>query len=288
MTGAPLVPIDQLLAVTGLNRNLLYAWERRYDILPEARDARGMRLYTPQQVQRLRKLKRAVDEGHRIGTIARLSIAELDALKPAVQEDTTLAEVLAAAGNLDSERIANLLRVRLRSQGVRAWVLETVMPLMALAGDLWDENRLTVAGEHILSLGTKQVLLSCLNDMPVATGAETAIVTTLEDEYHEFGAVSATILARLHGVDARYLGPCLPIREIATAAARLKVRYVILSAISLPAEIACPAILALRMKLPADIILIAGGNRLEDLPAGPNLRVERDLADFSLTRAGPV
>ena len=286
-TGGSLIPVDALLRLTGLNRNLLYAWERRYGLLPEARDSRGVRLYTQEQAARLMKLRQAVDDGHRIGTIARLGLAELDALAPAGPDHAGLGDMIAAAANLDTGRIANLLRMRLRAEGVQQWVLGTILPLMSLAGDLWEENRLTVTGEHVLSLGSKQVLLACLTDLEVPAGAETAIVTTLENEFHEFGAVSATILARLNGIDARYLGPCLPIREIATAAARLKVRYVIVSAISLPADMACPAILGLRMKLPADIVLIAGGNRLDGLPETPNLRVERNLSDFSLMNRQP-
>ncbi len=50
---------------TGLSKDTLRAWERRYGFPKPARDARGDRRYSAVQVERLRKIKRLVDAGFR-------------------------------------------------------------------------------------------------------------------------------------------------------------------------------------------------------------------------------
>lgn len=77
--------------LAGLPVETLRVWERRYGVSDAGRSPRGQRLYSDEQVKRLGLLKRAVDQGHAIGTIARL---ELDAL-------ATLAGSTAAAAGAD-------------------------------------------------------------------------------------------------------------------------------------------------------------------------------------------
>jgi DNA-binding transcriptional MerR regulator len=60
-----LLTISAVERETGLSKDILRAWERRYGFpLPE-RNARGDRRYPQQQVERLRKIKRLVDHGFR-------------------------------------------------------------------------------------------------------------------------------------------------------------------------------------------------------------------------------
>jgi hypothetical protein len=66
--------------LAGLSAETLRVWERRYDLSAARRSARGQRLYTAEQVQRLGLLKQLVDRGHPIGQLAHLPIDELRAL----------------------------------------------------------------------------------------------------------------------------------------------------------------------------------------------------------------
>ena len=52
---------------TGLSKDTLRVWERRYGFPAPGRDARGERLYPLDQVDKLRTLKRLLDLGHRPG-----------------------------------------------------------------------------------------------------------------------------------------------------------------------------------------------------------------------------
>lgn len=62
---SPLLTISAVERETGLSKDTLGAWERRYGFPIPERDARGDRRYPPQQVERLRKIKRLVDHGFR-------------------------------------------------------------------------------------------------------------------------------------------------------------------------------------------------------------------------------
>ena len=67
---------------TGLSKDVLRMWERRYGFpLPE-RDANGERAYPAAQVERLRQIKRLMDQGHRPGKLLALPVEALAALAP--------------------------------------------------------------------------------------------------------------------------------------------------------------------------------------------------------------
>ena len=66
--------------LAGLPVETLRVWERRYGVSDADRSPHGQRLYSADQVRRLGLLKRVVDQGHAIGTVARLAADELIAL----------------------------------------------------------------------------------------------------------------------------------------------------------------------------------------------------------------
>ena len=61
--------------LAGVSTHALRVWERRYGVPAPDRSQGGARLYSEQEVRRLRLLKRAVDRGHAIGQIAHLETA---------------------------------------------------------------------------------------------------------------------------------------------------------------------------------------------------------------------
>lgn len=66
--------------LAGLPAETLRVWERRYQLSSPARSPHGQRLYSAEQVRRLSLLKQLVDQGHAIGTLAVLTLAQLQAM----------------------------------------------------------------------------------------------------------------------------------------------------------------------------------------------------------------
>lgn len=73
--------------LAGLSVETLRVWERRYGLSDTERSAHGQRLYTAEQVSRLRLLKQLVDQGHPIGLIAELPLAQLEEMNSANTAD---------------------------------------------------------------------------------------------------------------------------------------------------------------------------------------------------------
>ncbi|NYE60313.1 DNA-binding transcriptional MerR regulator [Duganella sp. 1224] len=103
--------------LAGLPVETLRVWERRYGVSDANRSPQGQRLYSAEQVHRLGLLKRVVDLGHAIGTVARLEAADLAELAGALPAATgahalTLAVVgTALAQRLGATRTAPVLDI---------------------------------------------------------------------------------------------------------------------------------------------------------------------------------
>ncbi len=89
---------------TGIRRETLRIWERRYGFPQPGRDGAGERLYPASQVARLRLIKRLLDAGHRPGRVVLASEAQLqgwlNAPPPAPRRATATS---ARAGALSGE-----------------------------------------------------------------------------------------------------------------------------------------------------------------------------------------
>ena len=85
-------PVEILLNIsavereTGLSKDTLRIWERRYDFPRPVRDDNGDRAYTMEQITKLRLIKRLLDQGHRPGKIIGLDDDHLSRLvtEPAI------------------------------------------------------------------------------------------------------------------------------------------------------------------------------------------------------------
>ena len=82
--------------LAGLPVETLRVWERRYGVSDTERSAHGQRLYSGAQVCRLSLIKQLVDQGHPIGTLARLPIGQLRQLMAAPDAHTPLRPIRVA------------------------------------------------------------------------------------------------------------------------------------------------------------------------------------------------
>lgn len=65
---------------TGLSKDTLRIWEKRYGFPAPTRDVQGERCYPMDQVERLRVIKRLLDVGHRPGRVVNLPAEDLQTL----------------------------------------------------------------------------------------------------------------------------------------------------------------------------------------------------------------
>lgn len=128
---------------TGIGRDTLRVWERRYGFPEPRRNARGERVYSERQLQRLLRIRRLMDQGLRPGKLLPLDEQQLDALEDSLRPgadsppEGPVLDLLDAIGSTRGDRVAELLQASFQQQGMQAFILETVAPLLKAVGDSW-------------------------------------------------------------------------------------------------------------------------------------------------------
>jgi DNA-binding transcriptional MerR regulator len=157
-TSQPAYSIGALARLTGVSREKIRIWERRYAALTPARDAGNQRRYSETDVARLILLRRLVDAGHAIGSIAAL---DADALERLLEQQAANREAGA-----EGDRPASALVVGaeagqaaeiLTGAGIAVWVTEDAADAAQLLTD--------AAPVEAVILATPTLLGSSLNDL---------------------------------------------------------------------------------------------------------------------------
>src|SRR5256884_5804395 len=125
--------IREVVRITGLRREQLYMWQRRYGFPDPSRDGFGDRVYPPDQVARLRLIKQLLSEGWRAGAVVPLADTALQSmLGLTVEEPAPLpTEIETAIRMLASHRTGDLqqhLSKLLATQGLRKFLEQTLIP----------------------------------------------------------------------------------------------------------------------------------------------------------------
>lgn len=274
---------------TGLSIETLRAWERRYRIVEPQRDGNGRRAYRPEDVIRLRKLREATERGHPISRLARLGSADIERLlgQAAPRQggsaplQSIAAQVLEAARDYRPADCDRLLATALALLPLSQVVHEVLTPLMREIGERWHRGELNIAQERMVSMALRKQLSSVLDTYGrIATGP-LLVFATPSGERHELGILMGALLASARNARCHYLGPDLPVADLATFATRVRARAVVLSVLMQDSSV--PQLAELAQFLPESIELWAGGGAVEQAPreALPaRLRVLPDLTAF--------
>jgi DNA-binding transcriptional MerR regulator len=273
---------------TGLSKDVLRIWERRYGFPHPARDDNAERQYAAGDVAKLRTIKRLMDTGLRPGKLIRQSLAELnalaekrvhprrEALAPAVERD-----VLALLKGHDATGLQGALANLLLRQGVQRFVLETVAPLSRAVGEAWMRGELQVFEEHFYTEQVQAALRSAVGPLPRQSGTPRILLTTVPGEQHGLGLLMVEALLAPEGVHCLALGTQTPFDDIRQCAQAFKVNVVALSfSAAFPLRQSGEALALLRRQLPAAVALWAGGEHLRRLRKNlAGVQLLPDLAD---------
>lgn len=276
---------------TGLGKDTLRVWERRYGFPRPVRDAHGDRAYPRDQLERLRQIKRLLDLGHRPGRIVGATDEELRRLAVAVPQ--SIASTPEDAGHPDDEfqpeldalrshdvtGLRRLLSQRLARNGLERMVTEALPRLNRAVGDAWSTGRLAIYEEHLYTEQLKSLLRQAIGALPPGTQPPRVLLGTVPGELHVLGLLMVEALLVLRGLQVVSLGAQTPLGELAAAARAHRADIVALSFSSaFPARQVAPVVQQLRELLPAETGLWIGGAGCRRF-AGTIAGVEH-LADF--------
>ncbi len=277
--------IREVVRITGLRREQLYMWQRRYGFPSPLRDPFGDRVYPPDQVARLKLIKQLLSEGWRAGAVVPLSDSALQSmLGLTVAEPAPLpAEIETSVRLLAQHRIGELqnhLSKLLVGQGLRKFLEQTLIPLneavheRVVRGDMenFQELRFADLAQRLLRDVTRLV-------RPTRDARQILLATPPNDP-NVLGLAILELLLFTEGINCLTLGAGVPAQEIAGAAKAYKVNVVVLLFDrGISGKIAGQEIRGLRAALPESLPLIVSG-RAVNLLAKPIPNV-RTAADFS-------
>jgi len=275
-------PIQVVARRTGLTADVLRAWEKRYGVVEPGRSEGGRRLYSDDDIERLRLLRRASAAGRRISQIARLDRGELIDLVQEDEREEAVAEIepapgeaqavellkaaVTAAERLEGRELEAVLNRALVTLGAAALIEQVLAPLMVQLGEAWEHGSLRPAHEHLASTVVVRILGKLIESAEPAGGAPKLVVATLSQQLHEFGALFAAAVAATEGWRVTYLGRDLPAEELAAAASEIGAAAVAVSVVyQTTARKVEEELRKLRQQLPTKVPVFIGGAGADEL-----------------------
>jgi len=272
---ATLLGIAEVERETGVSKDQLRVWERRYGFPSPPRNPYGERRYSHAEVAKLRLVRRLMDRGMRPGRLMGLTSEALEALAiEGMEVERSVLQDLALY-LLKTHQTAQLRRElaqTLMRDGLFRFVTETAAPLVSMVGQAWMRGELRVFEEHLFTEILQGLLRGGIGQGAGPGGAPRILLTTLPQEQHALGVLMVEALCTLEGADCVALGPQTPVGDIAAAAAAKDVDIVALSFSSnFSALQVSEGLEALRSGLAASVELWCGGAgaaRAKRIPEG--------------------
>ncbi len=253
---------------TGIRKDTLRVWEKRYGFPIPVRAEHDERLYPTAQVEQLRLIKRLIINGLRPSNVVGLTVSELDALLASTKLIVTNSapQALPFMALIKTHQSAALrleLNRALLEHGLAVFLSKTVIPLNQLVGQSWMRGEMRIFEEHLYSEQLTQVLRNAIGTVRDAEAVPRVLLSTLPGEAHGLGLLMAEAMLSLHGASCVNLGVQTPIQEIASAASAHRASIVV---VSFSEAISAPQIKVglqqLRLALPSEIAVWAGGSGL--------------------------
>ncbi|KPK35183.1 MAG: hypothetical protein AMJ66_01870 [Betaproteobacteria bacterium SG8_40] len=275
---------------TGLSKDTLRIWERRYDFPRPLRDQNGDRAYTPEQVAKLQIIKRLLDRGHRPGKIMRLDEEQLAKLaaRPAAEvaprQDIEL--YLRLLRSHQSRELRRQLSQAMVRHGLQRFIVDTVAPLNEAVGEAWMRGEIAIFEEHLYTELMQGLIRNSITALQSQGNAPRVLLTSLPNEPHSLGLLMVEAMLAAENAHCIPLGTETPVTEIVHAAEAHRANIVALSfSGAYPESKAVEALRELRAMLPGSVLLCAGGagvarirRRLDDIQLIANLEKMCEVA----------
>jgi len=291
--------IGALSRATGIPVETLRTWEARYGFPEPDRKPSGHRVYPPSIVPRLRLVAEVIARGHRASDAVPAgdeALRDLLQATPAARESAHAAPDdaprddeaawLAAVRAFDSDRLTRMLLGEAARLGPIGFVEHRVAPLLSRTGELWSFGALEISQEHFLSERIADVLRTLR--LPHENGASGPLVAfaTLPGERHALGLQMAALVVAAANCRVLYLGPEVPVAQLATLAGATSTRALAVSVSSAAnPESAAAMLVELRDRLPRHVRLLVGGSGAPRIAGAEIVQTVQGLQAWARTLA---
>jgi MerR family transcriptional regulator, light-induced transcriptional regulator len=223
--------IGEVSRRTGVTRELLRAWERRYGLLEPIRSSGGFRLYGDDDLRRVAAMQRHLADGLSAAEAARfaqLPVAPRPELAAATPGEA-IEQLLDALAAFDADAAHAVIDSRLAAYSLPAFLSDLVLPCLRELGLRWEDGRATIAQEHFASSLLHGRLLGLTRSWDAGEGSR-ALLACAPGEQHDLPLLVFGIALRELGWRVTYLGQDTPVLTLAEAARDLEPHVVVVSA----------------------------------------------------------
>jgi len=285
--------------LTGVPRNTLIAWERRYGFVRPRRNDNGYRSYSEEDVANLLRIRNALGAGLKIseaiallkktdqnGAVPIPTLAQSSTFVPADKNRhrelcDSLTSALIEYRARDAERLLSQLVTVPFEERVHA----VFFPVLQRIGELWSNGEVNIAQEHYASAIIRDQLVSILVGVGTKSAQDPhAVCTTFPGELHEIAAMALGVHLGLRGYRVSYLGANLPLPDLLDFCVKQKPSLVCISVIAgFPRTDLQDYATALRAQAPPSARLVLGGSgvRTTPLPEVAGVEFIPNWHDFS-------
>ncbi|MDX1385960.1 MAG: MerR family transcriptional regulator [bacterium] len=233
-------PMKTVAKKTGLSPHVIRIWERRYGAVQPTRTPTNRRVYSEQDVEKLRLLGRLTQSGLSIGEIANRDLKELQKMvnetlvprpgkNPLAQK--YLQQCLDKISHLDEAGLEQTLNRAALELSQRHFLEQLISPLVNEVGCLWENGTFRVAHEHFVTAFLGSYLRATRASFAENVNGPTVVVGTPAGQLHEIGAMLAAKTAQAEGWNVLYLGPNLPAEDLAAAVHKSGAKVLALSTV---------------------------------------------------------
>jgi MerR family transcriptional regulator, light-induced transcriptional regulator len=225
--------IGELSRRSGVSPELLRAWERRYDLLRPERSAGGLRLYSEEDLERVRAMQGHIAAGvaAREAAVLATQTAPPAATATVFDARTVRAELRRTLEAFDEPGGQAVFDSLLAVATVDTLLSEVVLPYLREVGERWERGEASIAQEHFASSLLRGRLLGLARGWGRG-GGRRALLACPPGEQHDLGLIAFGLALRERGWRIDYLGPDTPIESIAEAAATIEPELLVLSAVA--------------------------------------------------------
>jgi hypothetical protein len=114
---------------------------------------------------------------------------------------------------------------------------DILLPALKKIGELWHEEKLSIAQEHMFTCCVNRIVLSMVNNLHNASANSPAMLfATPSDEPHECGILLSCLLAATQQYRCYFPGANLPGKDIAEAIHHLQPDIIVIGLVKKPPE----------------------------------------------------
>lgn len=234
MTEDSRLRIGELSRRSGASPELLRAWERRYGLVKPTRSAGGLRLYSVEDLERVRLMRQYLAQGIAAAEAAALAAgasASTASDGPVLDATTARDQLARMLEDFDEPGAQMVIDLLLAVATIDTLLRDVVLPHLKDLGDRWERGELSVAQEHFASNVLRGRLLGLARGWGRGLGPR-VLLACPPGERHDLGLLAFGLALHSRGWRIDYLGSDTPMDSIAQAARSLDPALLVLSAVT--------------------------------------------------------